>query len=144
MALSATAELAPAMTAQSVLDPAREDRTLPMLVYILYLVGLINGLTIVIGLIIAYASKEGAGARTQTHYVFQIRTVWTALAWWIIGGILIFWGIPLSFLLIGIPLVILGGLILAAVHIWFAVRCILGLIFLSQGDAYPRPRTWLV
>ena len=127
----------------TLVDEGREDATLPAVVYALYLIGLINGLTIVLGLVIAYANRGAAGPRTRTHYLFQIRTVWTALAWWIIAGILIFWGVPLSLILIGAPLLVLGGLILALAHIWFAVRCILGLVYLSRGEAYPRPRAWL-
>ena len=120
-----------------------DDRTLPTVVYALYLLGLINGLTVIIGLIIAYANRDRAGPAMESHYTFQIRTFWIAIAWWIIAGVLIFWGIPLSLILIGVPLLIAGGLILAMTHIWFALRCILGLIYVSRGDAYPRPRTWL-
>ena len=121
-----------------------EDRTMPAVVYALYLIGLINGLTILVGLIIAYANRDGAAPRAESHYIFQIRTFWTAIALWVIGGVLIFWGIPLSFILIGVPLLVVGGLIFGCVHIWFAVRCILGLVYLARDDAYPRPRTWLV
>ncbi len=121
-----------------------EDRTLPIVVYVLYLVGLVNGLTILIGLAIAYANKDGAGPRMQSHYIFQIRTVWTALAWWIIGFFLLFWGGIFSPVLIGIPFAILGGLIVAAVHLWFGIRSILGLVFAWRYEAYPRPRAWLV
>ena len=27
---------------------------------------------------------------------------------------------------------------------WFLIRAVVGLIYLAKGDAYPRPRTWLV
>ena len=37
-----------------------EDRTLPTVVYALYLLGLINGLTVIIGVIIAYANRDRA------------------------------------------------------------------------------------
>lgn len=121
-----------------------EDRTLPMVVYGLYLIGLINGLTILVGLVIAYANRNGAGPRAQSHYIFQIRTFWTAIGWWIIGAILFVWGVPLSLILIGVPLLMLSGLIFAVGGIWFALRCIVGLLHLSRGEAYPRPRTWLV
>jgi uncharacterized membrane protein len=121
-----------------------EDRTLPAVVYALYLIGLLNGLTILIGLVIAYANRDGAGPRAQSHYIFQIRTVWTAIGWWIVGLILLIWGIPLSFILIGVPLLVVAGAIFALTHVWFALRCILGLVHLSRGEAYPRPRTWLV
>jgi uncharacterized membrane protein len=122
---------------------AEEDRTLPTVVYALYLLGLINGLTVLVGLIIAYANRERAGPVMESHYVFQIRTFWIAIAWWIIAGVLFLWGIPLSLILVGVPLVVAGGLILAMTHIWFALRCILGLVYVSRGEAYPRPRTWL-
>ena len=121
-----------------------EDRTLPAVVYALYLVGLFNGLTVLIGLVIAYANRDAAGPATQSHYIFQIRTFWTAIAWWIVGGVLLFWGITLSFILIGVPLVVLAGAIFCLTHVWFAVRCIVGLVYLSRGEPYPRPRTWLV
>jgi uncharacterized membrane protein len=123
---------------------ASDDRTLPIVVYALYLLGLANGLTVLIGLVIAYANRDRASPMARSHYTFQIRTFWIAIAWWLIAGVLFMWGIPLSFILIGVPLVIAGGLILAMTHIWFALRCILGLVYVSRGDAYPRPRTWLV
>jgi uncharacterized membrane protein len=121
----------------------QEDHTLPTVVYALYLLGLINGLTVLIGLIIAYANRDRAGPVMESHYTFQVRTFWIAIAWWVIAGILFLWGIPLSFIIIGVPLLVAGGLIVAATHIWFALRCILGLIYVSRGEAYPRPRTWL-
>jgi len=121
----------------------QEDHTLPTVVYALYLLGLINGLTVLIGLIIAYANRDRAGPVMESHYTFQIRTFWIAIAWWVIAGILFLWGIPLSFIVIGVPLLVAGGLIVAMTHIWFALRCILGLIYVSRGEAYPRPRAWL-
>ena len=124
--------------------PPGEDRSLPAVVYGLYLLGLINGLTVFIGLVIAYANKDAAGPRMHTHYLFQIRTFWTALGWWVIGGTLLFWGAILSLVLVGIPMVILGGFIFAVGHIWFALRCALGAVYLARDEPYPRPRTWLV
>jgi len=124
-------------------DSAREDHTLPTVVYALYLLGLINGLTVFLGVIIAYANRQSAGPTMESHYTFQIRTFWIAIAWWLIAGVLFLFGIPLSVILIGIPLLVAGGLIVAMTHIWFAVRCILGLIHVSRGEAYPRPRAWL-
>ena len=120
-----------------------EDRTLPTVVYALYLLGLINGLTVLIGLVVAYANRDRAGPAMESHYLFQIRTFWIAIAWWIIALVLFLWGIPLAVILVGIPLLVAGGLILAMTHIWFALRCILGLIYVSRGEAYPRPRSWL-
>jgi uncharacterized membrane protein len=124
-----------------------EDRTLPTVVYALYLLGLINGLTVLIGLVIAYANRDRAGPIADSHYIFQIRTFWTGVLLWFVGILCMMWGGMWGFIpffhLIGVPFFVLGGLIFAATHIWFAVRCILGLTYVSRGEAYPRPRAWL-
>ena len=135
------------MSATSDFEPGGgfgDDRTLPMMVYVLYLLGLINGLTVLIGLIIAYANRYSSTPQGQSHYAFQIRTFWIGIVAWLAAGVLLFWGIPLSFILIGIPLVVLAGLLIAATHIWFAMRCIVGLMHLSRGEPYPRPQAWLL
>lgn len=121
-----------------------EDKTLPVAVYVLYLAGLLNGLTALVGLIVAYANKDKAGPRMASHYVFQIRTFWTAIAWAFIGMVLCFWGSIFAIVLVGIPFLILGWLILAALGTWCVLRCALGLIYLSRNEAYPRPRSWIV
>ena len=44
------------------------------IVYILYLVGLIAGITTVVGVVIAYVNRADAPEWVQSHYQFQIRT----------------------------------------------------------------------
>jgi len=123
---------------------ASEDRTLPAIVYGLYLLGLANGLTILIGLAAAYANREQAGPKMASHYTFLIRSVWLSLGWLAAGGVLALFGGMLSIVLIGIPFLLLGLLICGAVGVWFAVRVVVGLIYLAQDEAYPRPLAWLV
>ncbi len=123
---------------------AVEDRTMPAVVYALYLIGIANGLTVLIGLVIALASRGGAGARMRTHYTFLIRTCWLWLAWVIIGGALILWGALFSVILIGLPFLGLGWAIVGLTHVWFAVRVILGVIYLARDAPYPRPYSWVV
>ncbi len=120
-----------------------EDRSLPFIIYGLYLFGMVNGLTILLGLVVAYANIGGAGPRMRTHYVFLIRTFWTAIGWWIIGGGLILLGLPLSLILVGVPMIMLGYLIFGIGHFWFGLRCIAGVVYLLRDEAYPRPRSWL-
>lgn len=123
---------------------ATEDKVLPAVVYALYLIGLANGLTVILGLILAYVSKDGAGPKMRTHYDFQIRTFWMGIGWAIIGAVLFAVGVPLSFVIIGLPLLWLGMAILALVGVWFIARCIIGLVYLSRDEAYPRPATWFI
>jgi uncharacterized membrane protein len=121
-----------------------EDRTMPAVVYALYLLGIVNGLTIILGLILAYAKRGEAGELARTHYTFLIRTCWLWLAWEVIGIVLIVIGAPLSLVLIGIPLFLVGWLIVGLTHVWFALRTIVGVIHLARDEPYPRPHTWFV
>lgn len=122
---------------------AVEDRTMPAVVYGLYFLAFATGITALIGLVIAYSARGSAGARTQTHYDFLIRTFWMSIGWAILGGCLLLFGIPLSIILVGIPLVLVGGLILALLGVWFAIRLIVGVVYLARDEPYPRPHTWL-
>ena len=130
--------------AQTAPDRIEEDKVLPIVVYALYLLGFTNGLTFLVGLIVAYVNRETAGPINASHYTFAIRTFWLSIWWFLVGLGLVFVGLALLVLLIGIPIMILGGTILGAISVWFVVRTILGLVYLLKGEAYPRPRTWLI
>jgi uncharacterized membrane protein len=120
-----------------------EDLTRVGIVYGLFLLGWVSwGFATFIGLIVAYASRANAGPRTESHLTFQIRTVWTIVAWAILGSLLVLIGLPLSFVLIGLPILKLGLLILALLGLLFVVRCVVGIIYLARGEDYPRPRSW--
>ena len=122
-----------------------EEMTLPIVVYALYLAGFFTGgLTALIGLIMAYVLKGDAGPRVASHYIFQINTFWLATLAYVVVLVLSVMGFPLLFLHgAGIVLFVLGGLLAAAATIWFAVRCVIGLVRAAQGAVYPDPRTWL-
>jgi uncharacterized membrane protein len=135
----------PVATAPEAPIPATEDRTLPAVVYGLYLLGLgTGGATTILGLIIAYVNKGAASPVAQSHYTFLVNTFWMTIGWFLIGSLLIVFGFPLSFVLVGLPLLALGWAIVGLVGLWYAVRAIVGVIYLARGEAYPRPRTWLI
>lgn len=116
-----------------------EDKTLPIVVYVLYFLGLFHGLTMIIGLIIAYASRDSAGPRMASHYTWLIRTFWITVAAFVIGAVVLAVGIPLSFILIGVPMVVAGGLLMGLAWLLCAIRLIVGVVHLSRDEAYPRP-----
>ena len=122
---------------------ATEDRTMPAVAYGMYLLAFATGITALIGLIVAYAQRNNAGAKMRTHYTFIIRTFWISIAWWLIGGFLVVFGGIFSIILVGLPFLMLGGLILALVGVWWAIRCIVGVIYLARDEPYPRPEAWL-
>lgn len=123
---------------------ATEDKTLPMVAYVLYLLTFATFFTVFIGLLIAYSNRATAGPRMESHYTFMIRTFWLSIWWFIIGGLLVLFGGVFSVILVGIPFLMLGVFICSVVGIWFGVRCIIGLLHLSRGEAYPRPMNWLI
>ncbi len=120
-----------------------EDRTMPAVTYALYFLTYATGVSIIIGLILAYAQRERAGPRMRTHYTFLIRTFWIGIAWAVLSGVLFVLGVPLSFVLIGLPLVFVAWVIWSLIAVWFAIRLVVGVIYLARDQAYPRPDTWL-
>ena len=123
---------------------ATEDRTLPAVCYGLYLLAFATGFTGIIGVILAYANRGEASPRMGSHHAFLIRTFWIGLVWMLLSGMILGVGIPLSFILIGIPLLILAKLMFAVGAVWYGLRCVVGVIYLSRGEAYPRPYAFLV
>jgi len=128
----------------AVTDRPHEDRVLPGVVYGLYLLSAPSiWAAVLIGLIVAYSSRDSAGSRTRTHYEFLIQTFWKSIWWAVIGGVLTVGGFIFSFVLVGIPFLAAGIVILLAVHIWFYIRCFMGLYYLARDEPYPRPDAWL-
>ena len=99
------------------------------IVYILYMVGIVIGLTSVVGVIMAYIYKDNAPAWMQSHYQFQIRTFWIGILYFVVGFILSFIGI--------------GVLILLFWAIWIIVRCVKGIQVLDRKEPHPNPTGWM-
>lgn len=122
-----------------------DDRTMPIVVYVLYLLGFASGLvTTLVGLIIAYSLKPRAGEIGRSHYVFQVRTAWIGLVWLAIAAAVWLVGLPLTVVLVGLAFWWLAGTMLAILGVWFVVRCVVGLIFIGRNEPYPRPQAWLI
>ena len=98
------------------------------IVYILYLVSLLFGITGIIGVVMAYINKDDAPEWLQTHYQFQIRTFW-------IGALFIFLGSILSVILI-------GWFLLLFWVVWLIVRSVKGMKALDEEKAIDNPTSW--
>ncbi len=110
-------------------SPIISDQGLVLVVYILYLVGFLNGLTAVIGAIIAYLQRDQGNPVVQSHFQFQFRT-------FLIGLLYIFLGA--ATLHVG-----LGFLILLWWLVWTLMRCVKGLLALNAGAPIADPNSWL-
>lgn len=99
------------------------------LVYILYLLSFVVGITSLIGLVMAYLNRNDAPEWVQSHYTLQIRTFWIGLFIGAVGVIS--------------TVIVIGWLILFSLAIWWIVRCVKGMSYIGQKMAYPHADTWL-
>lgn len=99
------------------------------IVYVLYLVSLVVGVTSLVGLVMAYVNVGDAPESLRTHYRFQIRTFWIGLLYGVAGVLLTLLGI--------------GIVILVFAAVWLVVRCVKGLKHLDRREPYPNVETWL-
>ncbi len=98
-------------------------------VYILYLAAIVIGLLALIGVIIAYVSRNDSGGWVGDHYRFQIRTFWIGLLYSAVGAVS--------------TVFLVGWLMLLATLVWWIVRCVKGLQCVSRSEPYPNIETWM-
>ncbi len=128
-----TEALTPPPTASAPRPPSSafsDERQMALIIYILYLASFAAGITAIIGLVLAYVSRDNAPDWLKSHYTFQIRTFWIGLLYFVVAGLCVF-------IVIGIPM-------LAVAAVWFIVRCALGLSRLLRTEAYPTPQSWVI
>lgn len=102
------------------------DNSILHLIYALYALSFMNGLTAVIGVIIAYVKRGDArGSWQESHFDWLIRTFWWGLLIMVVGGIA-------TIVLIGFLIMFLGG-------VWVVYRIIKGWLRLGQWRAVEDP-----
>ena len=106
------------------------DLNRPTIVSLLYLSSFLLGITVIIGVILAYVWKGEPHADWEdSHYAYLIRTFWIGL----IGSVI-------SFILM---IVLIGFLTWIAVAVLVIVRSVLSLINAQKQAPMPNPETWL-
>ena len=98
-------------------------------VYILYLVGLVFGITFLIGVVLAYVSRGSAPGWLASHYSFQIRTFWIGFLFTVVS-------ILTTFIFVGYLLLLLSV-------IWLIVRCAKGISALNRRQPIGNVETWM-
>jgi len=95
------------------------------------------GVPSIVAVILNYARRaEARGTWLESHFDWQIRTFWFALLWVVITLLV---GAPLTLIIIGIYIVVIG---FAIIGIWVAYRVVRG--WLSLRDRRPMPRAGAV
>jgi uncharacterized membrane protein len=108
--------------------PVVSNYGLVLTVYILYLVSFLTGITVLIGLIIAYLQRDNTDRVSQSHFQFQITTFWIGLLYFFVGVLTLHIGI--------------GALILLWYVVWTVIRCVKGLLALNMGEPIRDPNSW--
>ena len=108
--------------------PVVSNYGLVLTVYILYLVGFLTGITVLVGLIIAYLQRDKTDRVSQSHFQFQITTFWIGLLYFFVGLLTLHVGI--------------GALILLWYIVWTVIRCVKGLLALNMGEQIRNPNSW--
>ena len=97
-------------------------RQYTMIIYILYMVAILVGITSIVGVIMAYVKRaDFVGTEYEDHITYLIRTFWISLIGYAIGAVLSVIGI--------------GLIIIIAVGIWYIYRSIAG--FIKFNDNKP-------
>jgi len=99
------------------------------IIYILYLVSLVVGVTSIVGVIMAYVYRGEAPDWLRSHYRFQIRTFWIGLLYVVIGMLL--------------SAVLIGFLVLLFWLVWLILRCVKGMQQLERREPVTDVETWL-
>lgn len=110
-------------------QPVARDST-AKIVYVLYLVSLAVGVTLLVGVVMAYVNVGGAPEPLRAHYRFQIRTFWIGALYTLVGFLLM-------------PLLGVGALVFLFAAVWLVVRCVKGLKYVDRQEPYPNASTWL-
>lgn len=100
------------------------------LIYILYLVGFLVGITAIVGLVFAYINRGKAGGYVESHYTWLIRTFWIGLLYSAIGVVL--------------SVIVIGFFILLAAFVWMVIRLVMGLQKLNRQEPIANPQSWML
>jgi uncharacterized membrane protein len=126
--------MADPMSNESVRSPddnwLEPGKTNIQLVYILYLLSFVVGITSIVGVVIAYLNKTKATGWMQSHYTWAIRTFWI--------------GILYGFISLMLTVVFIGFLGMLATIIWVVVRCVVGLQKAGNQEPIADPYKWLI
>ena len=96
----------------------------------LYAFGLLAGVTVIPGVIVAYLKRaDAAGTVYESHFTYAIRSFWIGLLLTLAGAALCF--------------VLVGFLVLALVGIWWLVRIIRPIMALLENRPIARPTAFL-
>lgn len=111
---------------------AEEGRPAAAVVWLLYILSIPSaGVLVLVGLIVAYVSRNSAHGWVRTHFDQQIRIFWQSFWWHVLPWVVV---LLLSLVLVGLLFLWVPLVINLIVLIWFTVKSVLGLLRLINGQ----------
>lgn len=101
-----------------------------LVVYILYFLSFVIGITSLIGVVIAYINRGKVGGFVESHYTWLIRTFWIGLLY--------------GFISLVLSMVAIGFLLMIAVVVWAVIRLVKGLMALNRNEPIANPQSWWI
>jgi uncharacterized membrane protein len=103
----------------------KSETLIPALVYGCYLAAILYGITMIVGVIIAYLYREeAAGKWYRSHFDYQISIFWKSLIFFLLA-------IPLTFV------AGLGVVVMLCTYLWVIIKIIKGWRCLADAKAAP-------
>ena len=130
MSMSPPSMPPPSLPPQAPVQPMVSNTQLALVVYILYFVSYVVGITALVGVVIAHVQiGSTADPMLRSHYQWQIRTFWIGILYFVIGVVLCF--------------VVIGIFVLLFWFIWTLVRNVKGMLALNENKPIANPTSWL-
>ena len=99
-------------------------RQLTLIIYALYALSWLAGVTAIIAIVINYVKREDAvGTIYESHFRWQIRTFWWGLFWLVLGTLTM--------------VLMVGFVIVFAATVWFIYRLVKGLLYWNDRKPLP-------
>ncbi|MFY9590316.1 DUF4870 family protein [Rickettsia endosymbiont of Halotydeus destructor] len=101
-----------------------------IIVYILFLCGIVAPLLAIVGAFFAYVNKDVSDRFLSSHYIFLFRTFWLAFIGYIISTVTM--------------IILIGFILYCIIAIWFLLRLAVGFKYLLNDWPHPNPETFWI
>lgn len=109
-------------------DKSVSDKSLTSLIYLLYALSLVLGVTALVAIVMNYVKRDDVqGTWLESHFRWQIRSFWFAVMWIAVSGLMVLTIIGVPFALV---LLLIAGL-------WILYRVVRGWWNLMQRQTMP-------
>jgi uncharacterized membrane protein len=124
--------------------PAPDARALAIVCYVLYLLAFTNGLTAIVGVVLAHIKRgETRGTIWESHFANLIHVFWIGVVFWVVfvcAGLVWLAGSWHAVIVDDFPAPIFAlpllGLVFLAYVVWYLYRVVRGLLRALENRAY--------